>query len=147
SVEVGRAIGLAARYGDLVGRVRGAVGVLEVLLRVDALRTEPRRRDEPAGRRADVGERHAATLAILRPGLDPAARLAHDDRVVDRLAVVLRRRDRGHARVVVGEYVAPRAHPREVDLFVGKRDGDPGPVGGRDEVVLAVQLLGEIREE
>ena len=75
------------------------------------------------------------------------ARLAHHDRVVDGLAVVLRGGDRGHAGIVVGENVAPRSHPGEVDLVIGERDGNAGPVRGGDQLEVAVDLLGEIGEE
>ena len=119
---------------------------VEVLLGVDALLLEPGRGDEPAGGRADVGERDALALAALRPR-PYQPRLAHHDGVVDRLAVVLRGGDGAHAGIVVGEDVAPRPHPRQVDLLVGERHGDAGPVGGRHQVEVAVELLGEVGEE
>jgi hypothetical protein len=56
AVEVRRAVDLTAGHRDLVGGVRGAVRVAEVLLGLDATALEPRRRDEPARRGADVGE-------------------------------------------------------------------------------------------
>jgi hypothetical protein len=67
--------------------------------------------------------------------------------VVDGLTVVLGRGDRAGARVVVGEHVAPRAHPREIDLLVGERHRDAGPVGRGGEIEIAPELLGQVGEE
>ena len=62
------------------------------------------------------------------------------------LAVVLRRRDGRHTGVVVRQHVPPRPHPREVDLLVCEGDRcRPSP--SSPQLVLAVQLLGEVGEE
>jgi hypothetical protein len=75
------------------------------------------------------------------------AGLAHDDSVVDRLAVVLRSRDGRYAGVGIGEDVAPGPHPRDVHLVICERDGDARPVGRGDQVKLAIELLRDVCEE
>jgi hypothetical protein len=127
--------------------MRSAVTVLEIGLGIDALGLEIVGRDQPARSRAGIGERQPLPLGIIRPVDDFRVWPGDDDRMVGRFAVVLHRGDGLGATFIVGEHVAPRAHPSHIGLAVGERHRDAGPIRGDHQFIVAAKLIRHVLEE